>query len=165
MRIRELAAQSDGAIVLQTSDTTSGGNTRTLLAVTPAGTMHQIAEGASRGPATTAAPFAPEGSAQTLGQLKSGISAADGVLAVTTANTPAGQPEGGSYDWVGQYIDGQRAVLEDATGLAIRLIRPDGTVTTGAFGDRFALHDGHLYVVARNFQTDRLLLGRVKIPA
>ncbi|WP_433014202.1 hypothetical protein [Kribbella sp. CA-294648] len=113
----------------------------------------------------TAAPFAPEGSTATLGILRAGIAAADGLLAVTTANTPVGPPEDGRFDWAGQHTDGQRAVLDEARGLTIRLIRPGGTVTTAAFGDRFTLHGGYLYVVVRSSAADRLLLDRVKLPA
>lgn len=165
MAITELAAQPDGTIVLQTTDDKSGERTRAILAVTPSGAMHQIAEGSPARPAVTAAPFTPEGSVQTLGHLRSGISAADGLLAVTTTNKTAGPQEDTRYDWVGQYTEDQRAVLEESTGLAIRLLQPDGTVTTGAFGHRFALRDGHLYVVRRNYSSGRLLLGRVKLPA
>ena len=165
MAITELAAPPDGPIVLQTTDSSAGGRTRAILTVTPAGTMHQITEGTPARPPVTAAPFAPEGSAQTLGHLRAGISAADGLLAVTTSEKTDGPQQDTRYDWVGQYSEDQRAMLKESTGLAIRLLRPDGTVTTGAFGHRFALRDEHLYDVRRNHSSDRLPLGRIKLPA
>jgi len=166
MHVSELTTQSDGTVVMATTDVTSAGDTRTILAVTPAGTMREIAEGASdTAPAASPVPFTREGGVQILGRLRAGISAADGLLGVTTFNKPGTPPAGGRYDWAGQYTDGQRAVLKDGRGFAIRLIRPDGSVTTAAFGARFALHGGYLYVVAKDFGTERLLLGRVKIPS
>ena len=92
-------------------------------------------------------------------------SSADSLLAVTTSEKTYGPQQDTRYDWVGQYSEDQRAMLKESTGLAIRPLRPDGTVTTGAFGHRFALRNGHLYAVRRNHSSDRLLLGRIKLPA
>jgi hypothetical protein len=164
MDISGLATQSDGTIVVETNGATASWQTGTILAVTPAGAMRQIAEGTSAGPAMAPTPFTRDGGIEVLGKIQTGISAADGLLAVATANQPGGRPEGGRYDWTGQYSDGQRAVLDGVSGFAIRLIRADSSVTTAAYGIRSALHDGYLYVVAENPVADRLVLGRLKLP-
>ena len=165
MHVRELTTQADGTIILATSDSSSAGGISTILAVSPDGSMHEIAEGSPDGPAVAPTPFTREGDTRQLGRLVGGLSAAGGLLAVATYNKPETPPEGGRYNWSGAYTDGQRAVLKAARGLEIRLIRPDGSVTTAAFGTRFALHGGYLYVVTGELSTEHLLLGRVKIPA
>jgi hypothetical protein len=165
MHVRELTTQSDGTIILATSDNLSAGDTSTILAVSADGSMHEIADGNPAAPAVAPTPFTREGDIRQLGRLLPGLSAADGLLAVATYGKPGTPPQGGRYDWTGDYTDGQRAVLETARGLGIRLIRPDASVTTAAFGTRFALHGGWLYVLTGDLAGQHLLLGRVKIPA
>ncbi|WP_157979716.1 NHL repeat-containing protein [Kribbella monticola] len=165
MHLRELGAQPDGTIVAATSDIASVGTTRTILTVTPTGSMREITGSALDGLAVAPAPFTPEGGVQQLGRLQAGVSAADGLLTVTTVTESGAPPSGGRYDWAGEHTEGQRAVLDAARGLAVRVIQPDGSVMTGAFGARSALHGGYLYVVVRDLTAGHMLLGRVKIPA
>jgi hypothetical protein len=164
MHVRQLATRPDGTIVLATSDPLSGGSNRTILAVTPQGSMSELAEVGADGLATAPSPFTREGDAQKVGNLFGALSVTGSLLAVSTANGTGNPPAGGNYDWVGDYTERQRAVLETARGYEIRLIRPDGSVMTAAYGNWFALHGDQLYVVTGPLGGGELLLGRVKIP-
>jgi hypothetical protein len=165
MHVPELAARPDGTIVLATTDLTSGASARTILAVTPDGSLRELAEGTPDGLPVAPAPFTREGDVRKVGNLITGLSASGDLLAVATMNGSGKPPAGGNYDWAGEHTAGQRAVLENLRGFEIRLVKPDGSVSTAAFGDRFALHGDQLYVVVRNLAGGSLLLGRIKIPA
>ncbi|WP_328332641.1 hypothetical protein OHA70_14510 [Kribbella sp. NBC_00382] len=163
--VDKLATRPDGTIALEVVASDSGAVAESILALSPAGKLSELATSqlnGSGGAAVAPAPFTREGAVQDIGVIYSGLSVADGLLAVSTSKHP---PEDTSLYYNGQYTPTQQAILREARAKAIRLIRADGSFSTAALGAEFALHGGYLYVVCRDFLADELVLGRVKIPA
>ncbi|MEU4390480.1 hypothetical protein [Kribbella sp. NPDC023855] len=165
VHVDELATQPDGTIALEVIGSDSDMVAESILTLTPRGELSELAASQLRGMGgepVSPAPFTREGTVEEIGVLYNGMSAADGLLAVSTTKRP---PEDTSRYYNGRYTPGQQAILRKARGKAIRLIRPDGSFSTAALGADFALHGGYLYVVCRDFLANELVLGRVKIPA
>jgi hypothetical protein len=163
--VDKLATRPDGTIALEVVANETGGVEESILALAPAGKLSELAASqlnGTGGAAVAPAPFTWEGAVQDIGIIYSGLSVANGLLAVSTSKHP---PEDTSLYYNGRYTPGQQAILREARGKAIRLIRSDGSFSTAALGAEFALHGGYLYVVCRDFLADELVLGRVRIPA
>lgn len=97
------------------------------------------------------------------------VSAAGGYLAMINQSDRSTRPP--AYRWAGDLTPGQREIAdaEPASGSGdahqvVRLVLPDGSVTTAAWwAEGAAVRDGWLYV-ALGDKHDDVLVGRLKLP-
>jgi hypothetical protein len=169
-QLKSLAVDDDGVVYAQSE--------RGVLAFPSDGTVKSVAR--RREPKAAPIgddPFSREGEAADADpsfQEVTGISADAGRVSMpVTAFRPEGEREiPVAFRWMGDYSEGQRtlvdAVAKEETGSGeqnvIRLVQPDGSVTTAVWAaEAAALRNGELYVVGSTID-DRMMVGRVKVP-
>jgi hypothetical protein len=98
------------------------------------------------------------------------VSADGGVVALTSSRL--GAPPPAAFRWSGDFTAGQKSVVEaifDAPSSSttswprIRLIRPDGTVTTAAWGAKAAAIRGGWLYLALSAKDRGTLIGRIRV--
>jgi hypothetical protein len=167
-----LASDADGTIYVNGKET--------VLAIAPDDSVRALVAGRDPKAVKTAEqPFAAEGKAVDATAPLYGpavppnLSADAGRVALTS--WVVGQRPPADYRWSGDFTKGQASIVNAAfdsqegssttSWPRIRLVGPDGTITTAAWATRAAaIHDGSLYLVMGDSRRG-LLLGKIKMPA
>lgn len=151
---------------------------RGVLAVAPDGTIRAIARRRDNTAALVAdRPFTREGEALDADPRfidHASITADRGFLTMPVTHTQSEESRSipAAFRWVGEYSDGQRAIIEAAGRRAgkdrlqqiLRIVRPDGSVTTGAWAvDGGAVRGGNLYLLIRG-DNNQLMIGKIELP-
>ncbi|MFD7161162.1 hypothetical protein ACFV9C_41715 [Kribbella sp. NPDC059898] len=170
-QLRSLAAGDDGTIFLESD--------RGVLAVALDGTIHAVARRRDASGAPVAdRPFTREGDAADADPNflpDAGITADAGsvTLPVQYRGAQDSRSVPPAYRWTGKLSAGAQKIINAATYSAegdalqhlLRVVRPDGSVTTAAWAvDGGAIRGDSVYVVITSESAEESLVGRLDIP-
>ncbi|MFG1909583.1 hypothetical protein [Kribbella sp. NPDC048928] len=151
---------------------------RGVLALPPDGTIRPVARRRDRTAAHVAdRPFTHEGDAADADPRfieHAGITEDHGFVAmpVTQARPDYSNLLPAAFRWTGDFTPNQRMIIEAAQRQAgktrlqqiLRIVRPDGSITTGAWAiDGAALRGGVLYVLIQGDRS-QLMIGKIDLP-
>jgi len=170
-QLRSLATGNDGTIYVESD--------RGVLAVAPDGTIRAVARRRDKSAAPVAErPFSREGDAADADPNflpDAGITEDGGyvTLPVQYARAEDSRAVPSAYRWRGNISAGPQKIVDaaaqgtdgDDLQHLLRLVRPDGSVTTAAWAvEGGAVRAGHLYVVISSGFGGELLIGRLDVP-